>query len=230
MNVLILHAHPEPKSFSSSLKDIAVEHFENNGDKVNVRDLYAMKFNPIANAGDFKQMANPDYLDIMKEQNAAYQNGTLADDIQVELDALLEADFLLLNFPLWWSSFPAILKGWFDRVLAFGLTYHPKDKRYETGVFLGKKAMCCICIGGRKEAYEPGGEHIPLDRLLDPIHHQILYYTGMTVLPQFTAHRPHLSDEETLKGYIKAYKNHLKNIANFEPIYRSGFISELKKD
>lgn len=220
MNVLILHAHPEKNSFSSSLKNIAVEHFINKGDTVLVKDLYAMNFNPVLDSGDFKKINDPLYFNAMKEQMHAFQSQSFSDDIQAEIDALKNADLIILNFPLWWSSFPAILKGWFDRVLAFGFAYHPANMKYETGAFAGKKAMCCIPIGGKKEAYMPGGEHIELNRLLDPIQHQILFYTGMTVMPPYVCHRPHLSNEETLKGYIEEYKTHLDHLDQMEPVYQ----------
>src|SRR3989339_1776420 len=112
MNILILHAHPEPKSFSSALKNVAVEHFTAKGDEIVLKDLYAMNFNPVGLKNDFKHTTNPEYFNYMKEQMSAYQNHTFADDLQAEMDALVKADFLLLNFPLWWTSMPAIMKGW----------------------------------------------------------------------------------------------------------------------
>jgi len=48
---------------------------------------------------------------------------TLAPDIRAELDQLLAADRLILQFPLWWFSVLAILKGWIDRVLVNGVVY-----------------------------------------------------------------------------------------------------------
>lgn len=219
MNILILHAHPEPKSFSSSLKDVAIEHFKAKGDEVVVKDLYAMNFNPVGLARDFKSFANPDYFNYMKEQMNAHLNKSFSDELQAEMDALVNADFLLLNFPLWWTSMPAIMKGWFDRVMAFGFAYHPKDKRYETGAFRNLKAMCCVTTGGRKDAYAAGGEHGDLTMLLEHIHHGLLYFMGMNVLPPFYAWRAHLSDEETLKSYIEEYKKHLNNLDNFKFLY-----------
>lgn len=220
MKILILHAHPEPKSFSSALKDIAVNHFEQQGHQVILRDLYEIGFDPVGGPADFKQLQNPNYFNYMKEQINAHMTNGFKDDLQEEMNNLNNADLLLLNFPLWWTSFPAILKGWFDRVFAFGFAYNPKDKKYSQGAFVGKKVMCCITCGASKEAYSESGEHGDLLKLLDHIHHQLLYYTGMTVLPPFVAYRAHLSDNEVLKGYIEEYKQHLNNIDNLIPIYQ----------
>ena len=52
MKVLIVHAHPEPKSFTAALRDQAVETLQAQGHEVRVSDLYAMNWNPVASAGD----------------------------------------------------------------------------------------------------------------------------------------------------------------------------------
>ena len=62
MNVLIVHAHPEPQSFTTAMKDLAVQELTNAGHQVEVSDLYAMNFNPVASAADFGSRKNPDYL------------------------------------------------------------------------------------------------------------------------------------------------------------------------
>lgn len=220
MNVLILHAHPEEKSFSSSLKNIAEDHFKQLGHNVVVKDLYKMNFNPVVSRADFKSEVNSEYFQIMKEQMNAHVNKSFDDDLKAEMDALVWADLVVLNFPLWWSSFPAILKGWFDRVIAFGFAYHPREMHYETGAFKGKKAMCVVTAGGSQQAYSEGGEHGDLNKILDHIYHGLFYYTGMTVLPPYYTWRTHLADQDTLKTYIEKYKEHLNNLDNFTPIYQ----------
>jgi NAD(P)H dehydrogenase (quinone) len=219
MNILILHAHPEPNSFSSSLKNVAVEHFQAKGDEVLVKDLYQMNFNPIGRDIDFQSVSNPEYFNYMKEQMNAFMNNSFTPELKAEMEALVWADLLLLNFPLWWTSMPAIMKGWFDRVIAFGFAYHPKDKSYKTGVFRHKKAMCCITTGGTQQAYSAEGEHGDINSLLYPVHHGLLYFTGMDVLPPFYAWRAHLSDTATLGNYIGQYKLHLSKINEYEPLF-----------
>ena len=220
MNVLILHAHPEPKSFTSALKDVAAEHFSALGDTVKIKDLYAMKFNPIGFDRDFKARANPDYFSYMKEQMNGHLNNNYSDELKAEMEDLVWADFVLLNFPLWWSSMPAILKGWFDRVIALGFAYHPRDVLYEKGKFLGKKAMCCITTGGSKEAYSEGGANGDIEQVIYHINHGLLYYTGMDVYPPFYAWKAHLVERLTLEGYIAEYKKHLNNLENLKPLYK----------
>lgn len=219
MNILLLHAHPEPKSFTSALKDVALDHFTAKGDEVLVKDLYAMNFNPVGVQNDFKSIANPDYFHYMKEQMNAFKTNNFADHLQEEMDALKWADFILLNFPLWWSSMPAIMKGWFDRVLAFGFAYHPREMLYHSGAFRGKKAMCCITTGGSPQAYSQDGEHGDIMNAIYHINHGTLNYIGIDVYPPFFAWRAHLVERDILEGYIEQYKSHLNNLENMKFLY-----------
>ncbi len=219
MNVLILHAHPEPKSFTTSLLNLAVEHFEAKGDAVIVNDLYANNFNPIGIQADFKQRSNPEFFSYLKEQITAFKTDGFSDEIKAEMDKLQWADFILFNFPLWWSSSPAILKGWFDRVLALGFAYHPATSKYATGPFGGKRAMCTITAGGSEMAYSADGENGDLSNAIYHINHGTLYYCGLDVLPYYVAWRTHLEPPEVLEGYLKKYKEHLNKIDEMKPLY-----------
>ena len=116
MNVLIIHAHPEAKSFNTALMQLATEQLTAAGHQVQVSDLYEMNWNPVASANDFAQRKNPEYLVYALEQRHNYEQQAIAPDIAAELEKLKAADLVIFNFPLYWFSVPAILKGWIDRV------------------------------------------------------------------------------------------------------------------
>ena len=78
--------------------------------------------------------------------------GKLTDRIQQELDKLLWADLLIFNFPIYWFSTPAILKGWIDRVLVCGICYGGK-RFYDQGGLSGKKALVTVTLGGREHMF-----------------------------------------------------------------------------
>jgi len=86
MKVLIVHAHPEPQSFTAALRDRAVATLEGLGHAVKVSDLYAMRWNPVASAADFSSRENPDYLVYALEQRLGVKKQSIAADIQGELD------------------------------------------------------------------------------------------------------------------------------------------------
>ncbi|HEY1059426.1 MAG TPA: NAD(P)H-dependent oxidoreductase [Limnobacter sp.] len=195
MNVLIVHAHPEPQSFCTAMKDRMVHLFESMGHTVAVSDLYAKSFNPVASASDFSDRSNRDYLVYALEQRHATKTGTLSDDIAAELDLLKQADLLILNFPIYWFSLPAILKGWIDRVFLSGVVYGGRNF-YDRGLMRGKRAMLTFTLGGREHMFGPGSVHGPLNDLLKPVLQGSLGYAGFEVLEPFAAyHVPYISDE-----------------------------------
>ena len=117
MNVLIVYAHPEPTSFNSAMKDIAVETLAAQGHSVEVSDLYAMGWNPIAGPADIDAPpSQAERFSLAHEQTIAMENGTIAIDIATEQAKLMRADLVIFQFPVWWFGMPAILKGWADRV------------------------------------------------------------------------------------------------------------------
>ena len=137
MNVLIVYAHEEPKSFNGAMKDSAVQVLQGLGHSVVVSDLYAMRFNPVGGKQDFTVLADPDFFKYGVEQTKASEAKTFSAEVAAEQDKLFRADFLIFQFPLWWFGLPAILKGWVDRVFAAGLTYGG-GRWYSNGVFKGE--------------------------------------------------------------------------------------------
>ena len=88
MNILIVHAHPEPLSFTTSLKNLAVEELQQQGHDVEVSDLYAMNFNPVASREDFLELDNSEYFNYALEQRSAFKQQKLAPDIQIEINKI----------------------------------------------------------------------------------------------------------------------------------------------
>jgi len=217
MNVFIVHAHPEPKSFSSALCSTASDHLRASGHEVRVSDLYAIGFNPIASAADFENRKDPNYLVYALEQRHANDTDSLSLDIRNELAKLLWCDVLILNFPVFWFSTPAILKGWIDRVLVSGLVYGGK-RFYDRGGLIGKRVLITTTIGGQEHMLSPGGIHGPLNDMFKPLLQGTLAYTGMTVLPPFVAwHVPYVS-HAARESYLHKYVKTLDGLDALEPL------------
>ena len=217
MNVLIIHAHPEPQSFTAALRDQAVETLQAQGHSVQVSDLYAMHWNPVASAADFSDRDNPDYLVYALEQRLGVKTQSLAPDIQEELDKLLWADLLILNFPIYWFSVPAILKGWIDRVLVSGVCYGGK-RFYDQGGLAGKKALVTVTLGGREHMFGEDAIHGPLEDMLRPLLRGTLAYVGLEVLPPFVAwHVPYISAEARAQ-FLVGYHERLENLEQDSPL------------
>ena len=217
MKVLIVHAHPEPQSFTAALRDQAVATLEGQGHEVKVSDLYAMQWNPVASAADFSTRENPEYLVYALEQRLGVKKQSIAADIQGELDKLLWADLLILNFPIFWFSAPAMLKGWIDRVLVSGVCYGGK-RFYDQGGLAGKRAMVTVTLGGREHMFGEGAIHGPLEDMLRPILRGTLAYVGYDVLAPFVAwHVPYIS-AEARQDFLVGYAQRLQGLADEQPL------------
>ncbi len=195
MKVLIVHAHPESQSFCTEMMRRLKSGFEQQGHSVKVSDLHAKHFNPVASADDFSERNNPDYLVYALEQRHALKNNTLPTDIAEELAMLKECDLLVLNFPLYWFSLPAVLKGWIDRVFLSGAVYGGRNF-YDRGLMKGKKAWLTFTLGGRDHMFGDEAVHGELNAMLKPVLRGTLGYAGFDVIEPFAAyHVPYISQE-----------------------------------
>ena len=113
LNCLVVLAHPLKDSLCHHLSAKMINHMTNKGYRVTVKDLYKENFNPV----------------LTKAERASYYEKQFdSSQLKDDIDQLRNADILVLVFPTWWFSFPAILKGWFDRVWAPGHAYnHASD-------------------------------------------------------------------------------------------------------
>nr|WP_199678723.1 NAD(P)H-dependent oxidoreductase [Salinisphaera sp. LB1] len=185
MPTLIVHAHPEARSFNAALTATARNTLEARGHTVEISDLYAEGFDPVEGPRHYAERADSERFAPLTEQRHASERGQLPADVAREIDRLERADLVILQFPLWWHAQPAIVKGWFDRVFVYGGLY-TGSRRYDAGHFRGKRAMLSVTTGGPRRSFLPYGRGGPIERLLWPINYS-LYYMGFDVLaPQLT--------------------------------------------
>lgn len=217
MKILIVHAHPEPKSFCSAMKDTAVETFQSLGHEVQVSDLHQMNWNPVASSNDFEVRSQPDYLVYALEQRESYKSGKISPDIQAEIDKLKWCDVLIFNFPMYWFSVPAILKGWIDRVFVSGFCYGGK-RFYDQGGLKGKKGLIAFTLGGREHMFGEDKIHGDMSTMLRPLLRGSMAYVGLSVLPPFIGwHVPYITDEDR-QTLLKQYREYLTNLDQLEPL------------
>lgn len=185
MDVFVVHCHPEPKSFNSSMKDLTVSTFENSGHDVEVSDLYAEGFDPVEKGTHYTDRQDPEFFAALSEQRHAFKVGAIPEDVRREINRLERADLVVFQFPLWWHAQPAMLKGWFDRVFLSGGIY-TSSMRYDRGYFRDKRALCCVTTGAPETSFGKGARGGDIEQLLWPLHYS-LHYVGFGVLPPFIA-------------------------------------------
>ncbi|HED2335212.1 NAD(P)H-dependent oxidoreductase [Serratia liquefaciens] len=224
MNVLIVYAHPEPQSLNGSLKDFSVQRLEAAGHAVQVSDLYAMQWKATLDANDSTAQSGDRFNPSLDSQQA-FAQGLQSRDIELEQEKLLWADTVILQFPLWWFSMPAILKGWVERVYAYGFAYGVGEHsdvrwgdRYGEGTLAGKRAMLIVTTGGWESHYAQRGINGPIDDILFPIQHGILHYPGFEVLPPFVLYRTGRVDEVRFAEACNALGQRLDELEQTSPI------------
>lgn len=229
MHCLIVLAHPEEQSFNAQLAGTAKARFEAQGHTVEIIDLYRDGFDPCEHIRHFPDPSCPDYFSAMAEQRHASDTNTLPADVEHTIEQLERADLILLQFPLWWWSAPAILKGWLDRVFVWGRVYSSKVRYHDRGHFRGKRALVSTTTGAPAAAFGPDGRCGDLDLVLWHIHFS-LSYVGFSVLPQFhcgNVGKSPGSDPAVLHQRLARYKAELgayiDRLDELEPLKFNGF-------
>jgi putative NADPH-quinone reductase len=108
MRILLVLAHPLETSFTAAVAETARRALESGGHRVDLLDLHREGFDPRLSAAE-----RGGYFDTPYDMSA----------VAGLVERLRAADGLVLVFPQWWFNFPAVLKGFFDRVLAPGVAF-----------------------------------------------------------------------------------------------------------
>jgi NAD(P)H dehydrogenase (quinone) len=125
-NILIINGHPDKESYCFALAESYKKGAEKSGAKCKVISLIDLKFNPILTFG---------YRKISELET---------DLIQAQKD-ILEANHLVFVYPNWWSTYPALLKGFIDRIFLpnFAFKYHEKGPFWDK-LLNGKSAQLIV--------------------------------------------------------------------------------------
>lgn len=113
MRILVVHAHPVETSFNKALFRHVIDRLNAAGHQVDALDLYAENFEPCMTGAEREA-----YHDL--DRNRA--------NVTAHVDRLLAAEALVMVYPVWNYGFPAILKGWIDRVFLPGVSFALVDE------------------------------------------------------------------------------------------------------
>jgi len=138
MKVLVVYAHPNPKSFNHAVLESFTKGLKDGGHTFDVVDLYAEKFNPSIQLEDFGQFAGK----------------PMPDEVQKHQERLAKADALVFICPALGWFVPAILEGWIQRVFSWGFAWKA-DQTGMIGLLTQKKGFY-IFTTGNPEAYYQG--------------------------------------------------------------------------
>lgn len=124
--ILIINGHPDKESFNFALADAYKKGASESGAKIEVINIRELNFNPNLEFGYRKRTElEPDLIDSQSK--------------------LLWADHLVWIYPVWWSSVPAIMKGFLDRVLLPGFAFKKRENSLFSDKLLKGKSARIIC-------------------------------------------------------------------------------------
>ncbi|WP_231442647.1 NAD(P)H-dependent oxidoreductase [Brevibacterium zhoupengii] len=181
-----VYTHPRHNSLNQHLLQAGTkalsEHYY-----VTVSDLYAEGFNPALSDTDLGSLATV-AGNVSDLAGLAYARGEVEPEVRREQERLAASELLVLQFPLWWYGPPAMLKGWFDRVLQTGFAQGETDeasglpRRYGDGRLMGRRALIVVTAGDDQRTLGPRGVSGDLESLLFPLTHGALWYVGIEAL------------------------------------------------
>ena len=131
--MLVLFAHPVATSFGSSLHATVVQTLQARGHEVDDCDLNAEGFDPVMTEED--RLA---YYDIPGNRRR----------VGPYVERLLKSDALVFSFPVWNMGFPAILKGFVDKVFLPGVSFNLKDDGAYVPCLHNIKRLGAVCTYG----------------------------------------------------------------------------------
>lgn len=157
-NILIINGHPDKLSYNFALSESyknGVKKTNNNIVEINISDL---KFNPNLEFGFRKRTE-------------------LEPDLINALEKIKKADHIAWFFPLWWASYPAVMKGFIDRTFLPGITFELEEGSHEPIGLLKGKSSSVFITSDTPEDYDK-------EVMNQPVLHQFktgtLEYCGMS--------------------------------------------------
>jgi NAD(P)H dehydrogenase (quinone) len=122
LKILLVFCHPRESSLTGEIARSFQTGAVHAGHQIEFVDLYREGFDPILYEHDEPT------------------DGTLESysvGVQKEFLRINRNDAVVIVFPVWWWSMPAMLKGWIDRVWNYGLTYGPATHNIHKGLMIG---------------------------------------------------------------------------------------------
>ena len=137
MRALVVHAHPDPDSFSAALVGAVSQGLRSAGHEARVIDLYDEGFTAAMSTAE----------------RLAYHEATPIIDEQVRTHAehVRWAEAIVFVYPTWWGGMPAVMKGWLERVLVPGVAFRLDDHdKVRPGMQHVRRLMGVSTYGSRR--------------------------------------------------------------------------------
>jgi putative NADPH-quinone reductase len=184
MKIVVVLGHPNKASFNHAIAETAVKALQSNKHEVVFHDLYAEGFDPILTQEEFSAEEVDDPV------------------IKSHCEQVTAADALVIVHPNWWGQPPAIVKGWVDRVLRYGVAYTFREQDGEEvviGLLKGRTALVVnTCM--TTEAMDSTHYHDPLDGLW---RNSVLGFCGVEDIRRLNLRMVQAISQDERKGMLE---------------------------
>ncbi len=165
-NIVIICGHPDSDSFTGHLLDVYQAAAEEAGHEIRRYDLGLLKFDPVLHKG-YKEIQH------------------LEPDLEMIQSAIRECDHLVIAYPNWWCSMPALLKGLFDRIWLPGFAFNFNKETNKTEKHLTGKTARVFTLSG---SHSPFNTWWKFGDYTNEIQYGILEFAGIKA--EVTAYGP----------------------------------------
>jgi NAD(P)H dehydrogenase (quinone) len=188
VRVLYIYCHPLPESFHAGILQECLAGLSEAGHEVDLLDLYKEGFDPV-----LSEVGRREYHDLSKNQIG----------LEDHIARLNRAEALVLQFPTWTFGMPAMLKGYFDRIMMPGVAFDLTDPANVKPMLTNIKKLVGITTYGRPR--------------------YVAFYVGDPPRKTVTRYLPRLMSKTTKVSYHALY--HM-NIASLDQ--RTGFMRRVR--
>lgn len=148
---LVILCHPSVESLNAEIARVYAETVKSLGHEAVIRDLYRLNFDPL-----------------LKETERAHRPGfTLSKDVEDELALIENADAVILVYPIWFGTPPAMMKGYVERVFGAGLHYRSMGHAQGHNYMQGRHLLSITTSGKTIEWLEMKGAWMSLLTIFD---------------------------------------------------------------
>ena len=134
-NILVLCGHPNKDSFTGQIADHYQTSAEDAGHYVNRINIGELNFDPILRKG-------------------FHEIQPLEPDLELVQEAIRQADHVVIIYPNWWCTMPALLKGLFDRIWLPGFAFNFNEETKKTEQHLKGKTARVIILSGAESPFK----------------------------------------------------------------------------
>lgn len=198
-NIHLIIAHPKPNSFNYAMKEVALNTLGKKHTFI-ISDIYEMF-----------RLNHPAVAPFGQKRSAADQKL-----IKEEQDKISASELTIIQFPLYWFSFPGLLKNYWDQVLEPGFAY--PGKFTNSPLNNGRKVLLSTTTQSTEQDFSQKGCNGPIKSILYPLT-VAFRFVGFNILEPFVVYNIHGDELDYPKNQLVLYKKSLLKIFNSKNIW-----------